>query len=186
MPSVVTGLEIFWKITPMMGIVFWLGLFWRRTTVSGAWAATITAFTTWFISSRPFFILFVSNVPGSETLRFVVERATGPEIYLPWQMVFYLTTGILAGIIASLLTKPVGKSKLDNFYALIRTPIQPGEVVTKPCTLPEDAVVPPSRNLFPNTNFEIPVPSRTSVIGFLVGWACAAVIVFAVYLIACA
>jgi len=36
--DVVQGLEIFWKIAPMMGIVFWLGLFWRRTTVGGAWA----------------------------------------------------------------------------------------------------------------------------------------------------
>jgi SSS family solute:Na+ symporter len=35
---------IFWKISPMMGIVFWLGLFWRRTTVSGACAATFLLF----------------------------------------------------------------------------------------------------------------------------------------------
>jgi Na+/proline symporter len=34
--GVVEGLEIFWKISPMMGIAFWLGLFWRRATTAGA------------------------------------------------------------------------------------------------------------------------------------------------------
>ena len=42
-PGVVKGLEIFWMICPMMGITFWLGLFWRRTTVAGAWASCFTA-----------------------------------------------------------------------------------------------------------------------------------------------
>jgi len=41
LPSVVRGLEWFWKISPTIGIAFWLGLFWRRTTVAGAWAATL-------------------------------------------------------------------------------------------------------------------------------------------------
>jgi Na+/proline symporter len=38
LPGVVAGLEIFWKISAMMGLAFWMGLFWRRTTVAGAWA----------------------------------------------------------------------------------------------------------------------------------------------------
>ena len=53
-----------------------------------------------------------------------------------------------------------------------------------PCTLPEDAVVPEKRNIFPNTSLEIPIPTRTSIVGFLVGWGCVAAIILAVYLIA--
>ena len=181
--NVVKGLEIFWKITPMMGIVFWLGLFWRRTTTAGAWSATLTAFGTWWLTTQPFFISFMSLLPGSESLRFVMERRGGPEIYLPWQMIFYLVAGTLAGVIVSLLTKPVAKEKLDTFYALIRTPIMPGEKVPAPCTLPADAVVPEKRNIFPNTSLEIPVPSLTSVVGFLIGWGCVGVIIYSVYLI---
>jgi len=184
LPNVVKGLEIFWMISPMMGIVFWLGLFWRRTTVAGAWAATLTAFGIWWLCTQSFFVSFMSNFPGSESLRFVFEKSTGPEIYLPWQMVFYLTAGVLAGVIVSLFTKPVAKEKLDNFYALIRTPIAAGEQIPAPCTLPADAVVPEKRNIFPNSNFEIPIPSLTSVLGFLVGWGCVAAIIFSVYLIA--
>jgi hypothetical protein len=92
-------------------------------------------------------------------------------------MVFYLTAGLLAGILVSLFTKPVPKEKLENFYALTRTPVSPGEKVPAPCTLPEGAVVPPRRTLFPKSNLEIGIPSRTSVIGFLAGWAAVAALI---------
>jgi len=184
LPGVVKGLEIFWKIASMMGIAFWLGLFWRRTTPAGAWAATITAFAVWWLTTQSFFISFLANCPASQFLRFIIQKPSGPEIYLPWQMLFYLCAGTLAGIIASFLTKPLPDEKLENFYALIRTPISPGENIPAPCTLPADAVVPKKRNLFPNTSLEIMLPSWTSVIGFLIGWTCVAAIIYSVCLIA--
>jgi len=183
-PNVIAALEIFWKITPMMAIAFWLGLFWRRTTSAGAWAATLTALATWWIVTREFFVSFMTQCPCAQSCRFIFEKSTGPEIYLPWQMVFYLAAGTIAGIVVSLFTRPVSEEKLESFYALLRAPIKPGEVITKPCTLPAGAVVLPKRNLFPNTNLEIPVPTLTSVLGFLAGWAAAALIVLTVYMIA--
>jgi len=62
--------------------------------------------------------------------------------------------------------------------------IQPGEQPGAACTLPDNAVVPEKRNIFPNTNLEFMIPSRTSVVGFLIGWAFVAVIVVTVYMIA--
>jgi len=183
LPGIVKGLEIFWMISPVMGIVFWLGLFWRRITVAGAWAATLTAFGTWWLMTQSFFISFAGNLPAAESLRFVIDKGGVMEIYLPWQMVSYLSLGIFAGIIISLFTKPVAREKLDNFYALLRTPVKLGEKVPAPCTLPDDAVVPRKRNIFPNANLEIPIPSWTSVIGFLIGWLCVAAIIYAFYLI---
>jgi Na+/proline symporter len=183
LPGVVQGLEIFWKITPMMGVAFWLGLFWRRTTVTGAWAATLTAFAVWWLTTQSFFIDFVDGIEQAQSLRFVMEKNGVPEIYLPWQMVFYLVGGTAAGIIVSILTKPVPKEKLDNFYALIRTPIGPDEKITESCTLPDGAIVPEKRVLFPNTNLEIMIPSMTSVVGFIVGWGFVAAIIALVYLI---
>ena len=98
-------------------------------------------------------------------------------------MVFYLAGGTIAGIVVSLFAKPVAAEKLDNFYALIRTSIAPGEQVSALCTLPDDAVVPPKRVLLPNANFEIMTPSRTSVLGFPGGWGCVGVIIYAAFLI---
>ncbi len=182
--GVVQGLEIFWKISPMMGIAFWLGLFWRRTTVAGAWASTLTAFGVWWLTTQEFFISWLGSLSMAEPLTLVFVKDGVAEVYLPWQMVFYLSAGTIVGIIVSLVTKPVTKEKLDNFYALVRTPVKPGEQVSVPCTLPDDAEVPEKRNIFPNTSLEIAIPSRTSVVGFLAGWACVAAIIYSVYLIA--
>ncbi|HUU20175.1 MAG TPA: sodium:solute symporter family protein [Sedimentisphaerales bacterium] len=182
--GVVEGLEIFWKISPMMGIAFWLGLFWRRTTATGAWASTLTAFGVWWLTTQEFFISWLGSLSMAESLTFVFVKNGAAEVYLPWQMVFYLSAGTIVGIVVSLFTRPVSKEKLDNFYALVRTPIKPGEEVSVPCTLPDDAEVPEKRNIFPNTSLEIVIPSRTSVVGFLAGWACVAAIIYSVYLIA--
>ena len=179
--GVVEGLELFWKISPMMGIAFWLGLFWRRTTVAGAWAATLTAFAVWWLTSQQFFVSWIGALPMAEQMRFVFVKNGIPEVYLPWQMVIYLSAGTIAGIAVSFITRPVAREKLENFYALVRTPVRPGEQVENPCTLPEGAVPPPRRNLFPNTNLEIAIPSRSSVIGFLIGWGCVAAIIASVY-----
>jgi Na+/proline symporter len=184
LPGVVKGLEIFWKIAPMMGIAFWLGLFWRRATVAGAWAGTLSAFGVWWLTGQEFFISWLGRLEVAEALRFVFIKDGVPEVYLPWQMIFYLSGGLFAGIFVSLVTKPVAKEKLDRFYALVRTPVVPGEVVIEPCTLPADAIVPERRNLIGGKNFEIPVPSLTSVIGFLIGWGCVAAIIISVYVIA--
>jgi Na+/proline symporter len=184
LPGVVAGLEIFWKISAMMGIAFWLGLFWRRTTVAGAWASTLTAFGVWFLTTKEFFISWLGNLAIAEPLKLILIKDGIPEVHLPWQMILYLGAGLVSGIVVSLLTQPVAKEKLDRFYALIRTPITPGEQVSAACTLPEGAIVPEKRNIFPNTNLEIAIPSRTSVIGFLIGWVCVAAIIFTVYQIA--
>jgi len=182
--GVVEGLELFWKISPMMGIAFWLSLFWRRMTPAGAWASTLTAFGVWWLTTKGFFISWLGSLSMAESLTFVFVKDGVPEVYLPWQMVFYLSAGTIVGIVVSLFTRPVPEEKLDNFYALVRTPVKPGEQVSVPCTLPDDAEVPEKRNIFPNTSLEIAIPSRTSVVGFLAGWLCVAAIIYSVYLIA--
>ncbi len=185
LPGVVKGLEIFWKISPMMGIVFWLGLFWRRATVAGAWAATFSAFFMWWITTLPTFISLIGSLPIADNARFVVEKATGAEIYLPWQMIFYLITGVCTGIAVSLFTQPVEKQKLDNFYALARTPVLANEsFISKPCTIPENVTVSKAKKLFSTDNLEILRPSKISIIGFIVSWIVVAILVGLMFAIA--
>jgi Na+/proline symporter len=185
--GVVEGLEIFWKISAMMGLAFWLGLFWRRMTVAGAWATTLLGFAVMLFTSEIAFgdfMLWDFNAHFAQYLpSFMLWQG---ELSLPWQMILYLGAGFISGIVVSLLTRPVASEKLDNYYALIRTPIKPGEQPAAPCTLPEGAVVPEKRNIFPNTNLEFMIPSRMSVVGFLVGWSFVAAIVVVVYMIASA
>lgn len=185
LPGVIAGLEIFWMVSAMMGLAFWLGLFWRRTTVAGAWAATLVSFAVMLFTSK---ISFGQYTPWDFNAHFASYlpefMLSEGELHLPWKMILYLGSGLISGIVVSFLTRPVAKEKLENFYALIRTPITPGEQVDKPCTLPAGAVVPERRNVFPNTSLEIAVPSRISIIGFLIGWVCVAAIVCVVYLIA--
>jgi Na+/proline symporter len=183
--DVVEGLEIFWKISAMMGLAFWLGLFWRRMTTAGAWATTLVGFAVMLFTSV---IAFREHILWDFDAHFAAYL---PEfmlfegkLHLPWQMILYLGAGLTSGIVVSFLTRPVATEKLENFYALTRTPVELGEQVDKPCTLPARAAVPERQNVFPNTNFEFMIPSRISVVGFLIGWVCVAVIVCAVYLIA--
>jgi len=165
--NVMDGLELFWKVAAMMGIAFWLGLFWRRATVAAAWASTLAAFAVLLLSMQSFFVRFLGSVWGG----FVAGEGSEATMYLPWQMIFYLVVGLVVGITVSLYTKPVDDEKLDRFYALVRTPVKEGEEVPEPCTLPEGVRAPPSRPLLPRTKLEIQVPRARSFIGFGVGWA---------------
>ena len=137
----------------------------------------------WLLTEQAFFVSWLSSFSSEQSLRFIFVKNGTPEVYLPWQMVLYLAGGLIGGIVVSLFTRPVAKEKLDNFYALVRTPVTPGEQVSAPCTLPDNAVIPEKRSIFPNTNLEIQIPSRISVIGFLIGWGCVAAIIYLFYLI---
>jgi len=171
LPGVVAGLEIFWKISAMMGLAFWLGLFWRRTTVAGAWAATLASFAVWFATSRISVAGLVWDFDAILAPHLPAFMLRAEKLYLPWQMVLYLSAGLVSGVLVSLFTREVPHEKIERFYALVRTPVQPGEQLERPCTLPDGAVVPPRRNLFGDSNLEIPIPTRTGVVGFLAGWA---------------
>ncbi len=176
--NVVQGIEIFWKIAPMMGIAFWLGLFWRRATVAGAWASTLSAFGMLILTGQSFFINFVGEIYPA----FV--KADGSAMMLHWQMIFYLVTGFSAGIIVSLLTKPENKKKLDRFYELIRTPVNTVEdTPAEPCTIPEGITIPPKRLLFKTCGLEILVPGKTSVVGFAVSWLAVGAMILGFYII---
>ncbi|NKB72197.1 MAG: sodium:solute symporter family protein [Candidatus Latescibacteria bacterium] len=180
LPDVVAGLEIFWKIPPMMGLAFWLGLFWRRATVAGAWAATLAALFAWWLSTTGWFI----GLAGTLSPAFVFAKGGGTEIYLPWQMVFYLVMGLVVGIVVSLVTRPVAEEKLERFYELVRTPVEEGEPpALQPCTIPQSIVIPPKRLVFPNSSLEFQVPGRDAVLGFAVSWGLVGSLIYGFYAI---
>jgi Na+/proline symporter len=114
--SVVGGLEIFWEVSAMMGIAFWVGLFWRRATVAGAWAGTLTSFGV---------LLFTSDIIlGGHTIWNFNEHFASKlpawmlldgDLGLPWKMIMYLTTGFVVLVVVSLFTRRTAKDILDKF-----------------------------------------------------------------------
>lgn len=183
--GVIQGLEIFWKIASMMGIAFWLGLFWRRTTPAAAWTSTLGALFAWWITSQGFFVAWLQGIASARSLGMIAGGGAEPSVSLPWQMVLYLATGLVLGILTSLFTRRSHPEKLDRYYKLLRTPVLTEEGnAPEPCMIPDEAVTLPSRSLFPKSEIEISVPSVRSVVGFLGGWLIVAGIVGFVYWIA--
>lgn len=185
---VVQGLEIFWKVGILMGLAFWMGLFWRRTTVAGAWASFVGATAAWWLTTQNFFVKIVAALPMAESWRFVIEKEVDKvvtqQIYLPWSIVFYISMGVIAGIIVSLTTKPVAAEKLENYYTLTRTPTVPGEEIVTACAVPPGAATLPRRPIFPwFPSLEFQIPNWVSIAGFLFGWAFVVAIIYGFYLI---
>jgi hypothetical protein len=146
--------------------------------------SAIAALAAWWLATRGFVVEQVRTWSIAGPLRLVGHPSSAlTEIYEPWQIAFYLTVGTLAGIVVSLVTRPVAEEKLARFYGLTRTPIVPGEVVVEPCTLPAGVVAPDRPMLATAFGLEIPRPSRTSVLGFLAGWAATAALVGAFFLL---
>jgi Na+/proline symporter len=177
-PNVKTALEIWFRVAPPLGIAFWLGLLWRRTTSLGAWAATIAGFGVWWLTTRPEFIDAVAGTTFAQRFDMVVG-ATGnaPTISQPWSILMYIGAALAAGVVVSLVTPQVPAERLQRFYDLTRTPVQEGEVVTKPCTLPVGVTPPQRPMLLTAFGLEVPVPSTTSILGFIAGCIAAALLV---------
>jgi Na+/proline symporter len=84
--SVVSGLEIFWQVSAMMGIAFWVGLFWRRSTVAGAWAATLVSFSVLLLTMLAPVAWFVGRMPLAKQARFLFVRETvSSPLLQDWQ-----------------------------------------------------------------------------------------------------
>jgi Na+/proline symporter len=179
--SVVKGLEFYWMVSALMGIAFWVGLFWRRATAAGAWAATLTSFVAFlFTSTKPFGVIpwdfnayFADKLPA-----FMLWEG---KLYLPWQMIIYLSAGFVVLVVVSLFTKKVPAENLGRFYACLRTPVGPDEPEAEPFTLPAGVQPGPRNVLIRHPDFEIPKPTLIGTGGFLAAWLGVALLVAAVY-----
>lgn len=176
--NVVRGIEILWCIIPAAGMVFWIGLVWRGATVAGAWAGSLTGFVAYLLSNRPELAAWLHSWPMADRWSLVVQSTSLVDgvarvtyaISLPWQMLFYLACSAVSCIGVSLVTRRVASDQLDRFYQLMRTPVQPGEVLVESCSLPKGVEPAPRRNLIPSRSIELPVPSLTTVLGVVAGW----------------
>ena len=180
--SVVKGLEFYWMVSALMGIAFWIGLYWRRATVAGVWAATLTSLGAFIFTSKiPLgeYVLWDFNAHFADKLpAFMLWQ---DKLYLPWQMIIYLSAGFVVLVVVSLFTRRVPEENLDRFYACLRTPIGPDEPETEPFTLPAGVEPAERKTLIDHPDFEIPRPTMVGIVGFLAAWAGVALLIGAVY-----
>ncbi len=101
--DVPAAMRFMFNLVPLVGISFWLGLWWRRANRQGAWAS--------FIASS------CALAAGIWALGWTGDR------YFPVLITFYLVIGVGAGIVVSLLTKPEKEAHLDRFFLTINTPL---------------------------------------------------------------
>ena len=170
--GVVQGLEVVWKVYAMMGIAMWASFFWRKATAATVWASTMSSFAAWFFTSRIDFIGWDFNARFAHFFPDIMLY--NGDLSLPWQMIIYLTVGLVVMVGVSLFTKPPAKEKLDRIYECIRTPVMPGEPEVEPLTLPEGTKPAPRSVLIDHPDFEIMKPFFVSVFGFLI--CCVAVV----------
>jgi Na+/proline symporter len=175
--SVVQGLELFWQVQAMMGVAIWVSFFWRRANAAGAWAATMSSFGAWAFTSNIAFIGWDFNARFAHLLPdFMLYEG---RLSLPWQMIIYLTIGLVVMVIVSLSTRPPDKKTLDRVYECLRTPVVPGEPEVVPVTLPETTPPAPRSVLIDHPDFELMKPTLVSVVGFLASWVAVGVLIAA-------
>ena len=190
-------------IPTFMGLALWFGITWRRYTAKAVWASTLATAFAWYLTqvhnpfqaiaalgSSDFWQQNVDYFPGlvrewlslyAPGIMQAVSSGEGVVTYrtrLPYQILIYLSSGAIAGIAASLLTRRTATEKLDDFFRLIRTPVRPGEIVDQPCTLPEDPLPMETGKLIPVADLEIPMPSRMGLGGFVLAWICVGAIIW--------
>jgi SSS family transporter len=163
--DVVSGLELFWKISALMGAAFWVGLFWRGATTAGAWAGTFVGFAVFLVTELDFIgfdAWAVANLPD--------YMIWDDAFRVSWQMASYLTASFATIIIVSLFTKRVSQEQLDRFYGCVHTPIGEDEPHLKPFTLPPGVEPTTPKKLIPHKDIEIPFPTAVGLGGFLFFW----------------
>ncbi|MCI0627263.1 MAG: sodium:solute symporter family protein [Acidobacteria bacterium] len=152
--DVPAAIRFMWQVSPLMGLAFWLGLFWRRANRYGAWASFLGA-TMALLVGHYFF-------------------GWGGDAGFPKVVSFYLSVGLLCGVTVSLLTRSEPVKQLNRFFLTINTPVgqeekldafERGELAMEPRSPSSPGL--PYRRLVDWHNWEIPVPGREGTAGFL-------------------
>jgi hypothetical protein len=138
--SVVRAILDYFNILSLVGISTAMGILWRRMNTTGMFCSTTSAVAA-FVVTR-----YMGDLPRHVT------------IAVP------ILTGIVAGVVGSLVTRPPKRETLERFLTKIYVPI--GQEAK--LDLPLDEAVPPSQRWLTAGGLFVVKPSRQSWLGFLV------------------
>lgn len=158
--DVIDALRVVLKWPAAIGISWWVGVVWRRWTAPAVWASTLATILIWAaLAYYPHYWTFLPDFMFAAPGR-IAEK---------WQILLYMSGGLLAGLVVSFLTRPPAQEKLDRFFLLLRTPVKLGEQVPGPCQLPLDPL-PPQPRLIGRYGLEIPKFTWVDLGGFAFAW----------------
>ena len=115
--KVADALTMLLQFSAIMGVVVWGGTLWRRANSPGAWAAVAVLFLVW-VAYGPVGGLLQKSLGGPAWLGMY-----GPADYMFELTIRFVPAGIATLIVVSLLTPPPPAKKVDDFAALLRTPV---------------------------------------------------------------
>jgi Na+/proline symporter len=127
LPGVIKALELFMQIPALIGIAFWMGIVWRRANPASAWASFIAAAGTFLLCEFVSVLPLTAGMIASLTNAGILVASPKLHVYLPVQMICYLTVGITAGIVTGFLTRRQPREQLDRFYDTLKTPVDAEE-----------------------------------------------------------
>ena len=136
----------YFNILALVGISTAMGILWRRMNQAGVFASALSASAV-FLGLRL-----------AEAAEVIAAVPMGLKFGLP------LVTGVVFGIVGSLLTRPPDPEKVDRFFTRIYTPVGQEDRLQVPLA----EAVPPDRRLLTAGGLFIVKPSRQSWVGFLV------------------
>ncbi|MHC4117693.1 MAG: sodium:solute symporter family protein [Planctomycetota bacterium] len=138
--SLVKTILDYFNILSLVGISTAMGLLWRRMNSPGMFCSTIAAVTTFVLT------------------RYTFDCSRQITIAVP------ILTGVLGGVVGSLLTRPPSTETIEKFFKKIYVPIGAEDKLE----LPLDEAVPPSQRLTTAGGLFLVKPSRQSWVGFVI------------------
>ncbi|UCF16077.1 MAG: hypothetical protein JSW59_01180 [Phycisphaerales bacterium] len=138
--SLVKAILDYFNILSVVGISTAMGILWRRMNTTGMFSSTILAGTSLILT------------------RYVLDCGREVTFGIP------ILTGVLGGIIGSLLSKPPDTETIERFFKKIYVPIGAEDKLE----LPLDEAVPDSQRLVTAGGLFLVKPSRQSWVGFVV------------------
>lgn len=146
--TVLEGAFTFFQITAAIGISFWIGILWRRYNSTGVFVSFVCAVIILYLAKFHWFTK--------------AEFGVAPSI--AYQTLCFIPAGVISGIIASLISKPLPQSITDAFFVKIHTPIGHEDRLL----LPLQEAIPKQNRLVDCCGLLILKPSRESWLGFLI------------------
>jgi Na+/proline symporter len=157
-------LRLMIKTPAIIGISFWLGMFWPRWNTAAVWVSTlvgvcVAALCSWNpVEVARFF-------PAAEKAM-LWQTSTGPVLRDSWQILFIISSALAAGLFTLWITEPQPEMQLEHFYRVLRTRVHPEEQQRlEDYQPPVDAVLSPAVFFL---GLQLPAPTRPTFLEFLV------------------
>ena len=163
------------KTPAIVGISMWMGFFWTRWNTASVWSTTLVAsFVAVVCGYWPEEVH--RTVPLFKDLMFY-RTADGLVMLDAWKIVCILSSGLFAGVIATLLTEHEPDDLLEYFYSVIRTRVDPNELPALQRFIPADEEN--LEHVWALYGFQTPKPTGRGIAGFAIAWV---IVIAMVYL----